>query len=372
MMKRLIFVLIFILCSKGHTFVENTVKGYANCMACHISPNGGGILTDYGRSLSSELMSTWKVVKGFEHPYYGAIKNTKNVKFGGQYRTIQVLSENDQVKVKKQFTMQNNLEFAFKYMNAFLVGTVGRREGPDETPEKGEFLSERHYVLWETSSDTRLRIGKFRQHFGINHPNHTRFVKSNLGFGSNSESYNLEFMKFYEWGEINTSLSVGDFFEEIESSSNERNFAFNITHYLKGSSRLGFSFLTGKDTRSKRDIFGLNLIHSIFPKFIFRSEIDLEHKNLINMNSYGELKKGIYSDHQIGYQFFKGGLVYLIYEYAQNNLSDNDTRVSSPGLGFQLLPIPHVEFQVEYQRRSYTSDPRNPEHRSFFTFHLYH
>ena len=60
------------------------------------------------------------------------------------------------------------------------------REGPDETPEKEEFLSERHYILWETSENTRLRAGKFRQHFGINHPSHTRFVKEKLGFGSNS------------------------------------------------------------------------------------------------------------------------------------------------------------------------------------------
>ena len=65
-------------------------------------------------------------------------------------------------------------------------------------------------------------------------------------------------------------------------------------------------------------------------------------------------------------------LAYLIYEYGQNDLSDNDTQISSPGLGFQLLPIPHVEFQVEYQRRSFESDPSNPEHRSFITFHLYH
>lgn len=371
-MKTLLTLLIFFISFKGHAFVENTVKGYANCMACHVSPNGGGVLTDYGRSLSSELMSTWKVAKGFENPFYGAVKNTENVKFGGQYRTIQVFAENDQVKVKKQFTMQNNLEFAVKYMKAFLVGTVGRREGPDETPEKGEFLSERHYVLWETSDDTRLRVGKFRQHFGINHPNHTRFVKGSLGFGSNSESYNLEFMKFYEWGEINTSLSVGDFLEGIEDDDNERNFVFNFTHYYKGNSRLGFSFLSGKNNQFKRNIYGINAVHPISPKWILRSEIDLEQKSLIANNSYEEQTDGIYSDHQIGYQLFKGGLAYLIYEHEQNDLSDSDTQVTSPGLGFQLLPVPHVEFQVEYQRRSYKSDPSNPEHRSFITFHLYH
>ena len=132
-------------------------------------------------------------------------------------------------------------------------------------------------------------------------------MKASLGFGSNSESYNLEFMKFYEWGEINTSLSVGDFLEEIEDDDNERNFVFNFTHYLKGNSRLGISFLRGKNNQSKRNIYGINAIYPISTKWILRSEIDLEQKSLIANNSYEKQIDGIYSDHQLGYQLFKGG-----------------------------------------------------------------
>jgi hypothetical protein len=371
-MKKIFLFLIYILASSSLAFVENTTKGYANCMACHVSPNGGGILTDYGRGLSTELMSTWKVINGFEKPFYGAINNTKNVKFGGQLRTIQVYAENDQVKAKKQFVMQNNLEFALKHYRAEIIAAIGRKEGPKETPGKGEFISERHYVLWETSSDTRLRVGKFRQHFGINHPNHTRFVKNSLGFGSNSEAYNFEFSRYYEWGEINTSVSIGDFFADIEENESKRNFAFNFTHYMEGNSRIGFSYLTGKSDINKRNIYGLNLVHSFIKNMILRSEIDLEEKSVISNNTYQEKTNGLYGDHQVGYKLFKGGLAYLIYEHAQEDLSESETQIKSPGVGVQLLPIPHVEFQFEYQKRKYESDPENPEHRSFLTFHLYH
>jgi len=372
MKNSILLLTLLILSLRVNAFVENTTKGYANCMACHISPSGGGVLTDYGRSLSAELMSTWKVKKGFENPFYGAIKNTENIKFGGQYRVIQVHAQNDQIKVKKQFTMQNNIELAVKYLKTFFVGTIGRKEGPSETPEKGEFLSERHFALWETSEDTRLRIGKFRQHFGINHPNHTRFVKSNLGFGSNSESYNLEFTKFYDWGELNTSVGIGDFFEDVDQDNNDRNFIFNFTHYLEGKSRVGLSFLRGKNNLLKRSVYGVNAVHPITKKISLRSEIDLEKRNQITNARYDKTINGLYGDHQLGYQLFKGTLGYFIFEHSQENLSDSETQVNSPGLGLQLLPIPHVEFQLEYQRRQYKSDPGNPEHRSFITFHLYH
>ncbi len=38
-------------------FPEMVRHGYVNCVACHMSPDGGGVLTPYGRSLSKELLS---------------------------------------------------------------------------------------------------------------------------------------------------------------------------------------------------------------------------------------------------------------------------------------------------------------------------
>lgn len=81
-------------------FVETLTHGYLNCMACHISPSGGGLLSDYGRSLSKELMSTWSW-KNSEHPLFGLARNTKQLKIGGDYRAVQTYFENSQVKQGK-------------------------------------------------------------------------------------------------------------------------------------------------------------------------------------------------------------------------------------------------------------------------------
>lgn len=369
------FLLLNLICITNiYSFAENTTKGYANCMACHVAPNGGGIITDYGRSLSAELMSTWNVAKGFENPYYGLAKNNEHIIFGGELRTIQVHSENDQVKVKKGFVMQNNLEFAAKYMNAFVVASVGRQEGPKETPTKGEFLSEKHYLLWNTSDQTTLRVGKFRQHFGINHSNHTRLNKQLLGFGSNSETYNLEFMKFYEWGEINISTSTGDFFDDEKELANQskKNYAFNFTHYIGGKARVGFSYLMERNSQFKRKITNLNAIFAPSKNSVFTHEVTYEEKKNITQMTLEDKTQGLYGEHNLGHKIFKGGRSYFVFEHAQTNLSDSKTLVTSPGIGFQFLPIPHVELQIEYQRRKRQSQKDNPEHRSFAVLHLYH
>ncbi|RYZ63714.1 MAG: hypothetical protein EOP05_23120, partial [Proteobacteria bacterium] len=32
---------------------------YVNCTTCHVSPTGGGAMTEYGRAMSHELLSAW-------------------------------------------------------------------------------------------------------------------------------------------------------------------------------------------------------------------------------------------------------------------------------------------------------------------------
>lgn len=371
-MKALFTLCLLFYSFKSFAFVENTLKGYANCMACHVAPTGGALLNNYGRALSQELMSTVKVGKSFSDPYYGLVKNKKNVTFGGQLRTIQVWAENDQVKVKRQFLMQNNLEFAAQYANAFLVGTIGTQEGPDSIERKGEFLSERHYVMLNSSPTSRVRIGKFRQHFGINHPNHNRLIKRKLGFGSNSEAYQVDFTQFSEWGEYNFSSSLGDIHSDGEDDSKERNLALNITHYLGGKSRAGISALTGKSGDDKRDIIGVNLVTPLTKKLYLKSEIDyLRVKDTTTISSV-ETTKSLYGEHQLGYFLYRGINSYLFFEHGQDDLSSNETLQTAPGIGLQLLPIAHVEIQAEYQRTKFNSDPDNINHAGFVVFHLYH
>ena len=56
MIKLLVFVSSLFYLNEAGAFAQNAVHGYPACIACHVSPNGGGLLTDYGRSLSRYIL----------------------------------------------------------------------------------------------------------------------------------------------------------------------------------------------------------------------------------------------------------------------------------------------------------------------------
>lgn len=371
-MKKIILIALTLFSVSTFSYVENTIHGYANCMSCHISPNGGGILTDYGRSLSSELMSTWKT-KNFQKPFYGLVNNTKNLKWGGHLRTIQTRRDNNNIKQGSSFLMQNNVEAALYIQDFVAVGTVGTQEGPDGFEDKGEFLSERHYVLWNIDQSTRVKFGKYRQAYGINDPNHTRFNKSRLGFGSNSETYGFEVGKFYETGEAILSTSLGRI-DIPEEPTVEKNIAAQYTHYLLDSrARITGNILLGESEQERRALYGFNGIIPIMKNNFVRFQWDYEVSRSLISTADDRKIHGLYGHIIAGRKFYRGITGYVVYEHMQTDLDQTrDSLTTSPGLGFQWLPVPHIEIQFEHQYRTAYRTKDNPNHISFLMLHLYH
>lgn len=363
--------LLVTLTPKAHAYVENVVRGYPNCMACHVNPTGGGLLTDYGRSLSSELMSTIKT-KNFQDPFFGVVKNSPHLKWGGNIRTIQTRFENDQVKRGSSFLMQNSVEAAAYVKNFVFVATAGTREGPTaRNPKKGDFISERHYALYQADNTVRVKVGKFRQNYGLNDPNHTRFTKRDLGFGSYSETYQLELFKIFENGEAVVSTSLGRL--DLPKDSSERNIMGQYTTYLDGKSRLSANALLGESDNQRRSLVGVNgVLPFMDKKNVFRFQLDYLRRESLTSGPRTTKTKGLYGNLLLGRNLFDGLFTYFVYEHKQTDLEESrNSMTTSPGLGFQFFPIAHFEIQFEHQYRTLLSQSDNPEHRSFVVFHVY-
>ncbi len=359
--------LLLLLSLRAEAYVENVTHGYVNCMACHHAPSGGGLLTDYGRSLSKELMSTWGW-KGSERPLFGAINNTETVNWGGHIRTLQTYSKNKQSNRGKLFLMQQNVEVGVKVGEVWMIGTLGTQEGPEGTPGKERFLSERHFVQWAPSEDTRLRAGKFRQQYGLNDPNHTRFTKAPLGFGPNSETYVMEFTKFYDNKEVSVSTSLGRIDVPREQRS-EKSTSATYSQYVGKKSKIGASALLGESPTQRRDLVGAHGLATLSEAFFTKFEVNHQRSHQVSDPQQAlHLLSGFVS---LGIQPLKGVTAYIFHEHLQTDLSQSETRQYAPGFGVQWLPIPHLELQAEIKKQYSERDPSNPTDSGWLLFHFY-
>ncbi len=356
-----LFVLFFNV--KAFGFAENVTHGYTNCMTCHYSPAGGDLLNEYGRSLSSELMSTWSH-KGVEGALGGLIKESKWAKVGGDLRTLQSYLETPVVSDRKLFLMQNNVELGFKFDKFMLVGAFGTSEGPSGIPGKGDFLSERHYLMYEVSPAARVRVGKFRINYGVNDPNHNRPIKRELGFGSFTERYNTEYSHYFEQGDAVFTYSLGRV-DQARSSRDERSGSTKLGYYIGDNSKVGASFLYGETPQARRHLVGTHGILSLTEKAYALYELDYENKKSSNI---GQTEKFL-GHMRVGYEFFKGFKGYGLFDYL-NEVGNVANRYTAPGLGVQWLPFPHLELQMEYQAQDREVGPG--VHFGFVMLHVYY
>lgn len=142
LLRRLFLLLLFLVVSAKQSFgyPEMNRHGYANCTACHVGPNGGGILTPYGRQLSQELLSTWG--KEDESKFlYGIFRLPDWLNLGGDFRAVQTYLNSPKIEQGKFIFMQADLEAAASHKRWHLVATLGRQEPTTFNPLLAEQFS---------------------------------------------------------------------------------------------------------------------------------------------------------------------------------------------------------------------------------------
>lgn len=180
----------------GFCFPENIRHGYGSCETCHVSPSGAGLLTPYGKSLASELQSTWGETQERLFPRW--------LNVGGDQRQIYLKSEN----IETYFHMQSELELGLGPLFGFTaVGSVGFY-GPDQKAE-----TRRLYLKHQISRfgyTLISRLGKFQPAYGIMFDDHTLSVKRAYDLGQGNETYNYETSIQNSWFKIEYTQIIGE------------------------------------------------------------------------------------------------------------------------------------------------------------------
>lgn len=239
--KRYLIGFLFILLSNlwaavVFAFPFMVTEGYTSCTSCHVSASGGGILTNYGRAQSKEILSTWGSDKEiFEYPEALAVQaDIRHLTF----RTK---------KIKEQFLMQKELQLAVKPLaDVTLVGSYGEY-GLLNTHE---FRT--NYILIDFNEFVHVRAGHYVYYPGLNLPDHTTAISP----GEGTESYNADLRLSSSVGELTASAIFGDQRSITGTPKNgyqldkeKTGYGFKMVTYPMRNSIIGYNFSSYLDVQ---------------------------------------------------------------------------------------------------------------------------
>ncbi|MBY0415837.1 MAG: hypothetical protein K2Q18_16820, partial [Bdellovibrionales bacterium] len=347
-MKLILILITIVFSSSAFGFPDLTRHGYSNCTACHLSPSGGGALTLYGRELSKELLSN-SSEKGEQYFAYNAIpklSKSDKILLSAYIRGLQVLRENDSANEARTILMQADAEVAYNEKKWAILGTIGRQEIRRGLESAGHLFSRRHYILARLDQNQNIRVGKFLKSFGLGDPNHYMFVRKDLNFSYDTESYNVEYSYLAEkWNFIATyvtDLKTDDYFRNTE-----KGIALNSSFTMFDKSKLGFNYYHGSDPREKRNILGAWGIGTFTKKLYLMSEVDWQlQKNVSTSSSMN----GHVMSHRLSYEILKGVIPYISFDQKYLDYKNKQSELHSFGIGGHYYPRPHLELTGAIQR----------------------
>lgn len=361
------FLFVFLISIKSYAFPEMVRHNYVNCNACHVSPSGGGLLNDYGRGISRELLST-SGVEGEERFLYGVIKplEKEDVKkwltLGGDIRTSQIHMDTSTSTDGEFLFMQAGLEAAVTLGKFTLSGFFG--ETKDAELESWKAIPARLYLMYTPMDELSLRVGRFTPVFGLNIPQHIYPTRDNLGFGHDSERDVFEVQWRAETWNATASYSRND---EIDNNTLYGEYAVSgqFNYVFSDSYLVGADIWRGSIGGEENMIYGLHSILGFTPHFYFMTEWDIRKVKHLDF-------EGHYHFAALGYEFLQGlhGRVIEFYEEDKDSIGGT-AKWTGFGPSVVWYPRPHFELELTWTLQKQLLLDSKLFHSAWLMFHYY-
>ncbi len=333
--------------NQSQAFPEMVRHGYANCMTCHLSPDGGGVLTAYGRSLSREVLSTWGA-EGEERFAY-LVTTPEWLNLGGDVRGLQAFSNriegNRVVERAQTVLMQIDAEAAAQIEKWTVAVSLGRQSEVSANNTGSTILSRRHYVNYRPTDNFSFRLGRFQLPYGINLADHFVSIKRGLRWDDGSESYNLEAAYLGENYDLFLTASLGR--PDNEKLNRDRGVSIRGSRFLNDRYKVGASYFYGSSPLGNRHVAGPYAILGFTPHWFLLAEVDFQHLT----PATGPIGAGLTSYLKLDHEFYKGIHLYLTHEYGKLDWTKTSSENQAFGIGTQLFLRPHLELNLSFQKQ---------------------
>ena len=294
--------------------------GYSSCAACHVSPSGGGVLTDYGRGFGEELSTVHQDNAGAFA--YGLVVPPDWFLIGGDTRYLDYRT----AKTHQDFLMQRDVEVALRPSKELtVVASYGSYYG-DAKPE-----SRRDYVAWSPNDNVTVRVGHFIPSYGLNIEDHTAPTRASLGFGEGTEQYAAEASYRDKYSEIFLTAAAGDGTTFTARQSQGTVAPANNSYLARASWFAAPGYTLGMSYEFKYDS------QHIFEQTMGPYAMIGLGKSYLLSEFDRRFAGGSFFDvsyNELGYEIFRGVHLQAIGEYGDEPIY---------GAGLQLFPVAHIE-----------------------------
>lgn len=328
------------LSSLAHAYPELVLQGYNQCTACHVSPSGGYVLSDYGRELSTEVLTQWGK-EGEAQSFQGLYEGKEWFKVGGHFRALQLYVNNPNEEKAVFFPMQGEITITGQIAN-FVYGFTEGVEGGKDIPDR-KVISPQHWIQSRHLDKFWVRAGRFDLSFGLNNVNHTAYTEESLYFGPGLEPYGVEFFSPLDQFEIQATYYVPAKNERDLDLEKGASLNFQVTAFE--GHRFGFSAAQLEVPHEKRQIVGVSGLYSIGKTFVLMHENDMQWSS-----AESSTRSGSVHFVKLDSTFYKGWHAGPVYQLAHLDQKNKNARKESYGLDVSWFPRPHFDFMLSYRR----------------------
>jgi hypothetical protein len=339
-------------------FPEMERHGYVNCTSCHVSPSGGGALTEYGRHLSADVLSTWSY-EGEGDFLHGAAKLPDWLAVGGDLRAIEIFRDTPQTEQWRFLAMQADAELAFIKGPFTLDASVG-------TYMITGVEMRRFYAMYKPLDELAVRFGRFQPMYGLMDPDHTTPIHRGLGWDEGTESYNVEASWLGEnWNAYATAVLGQWGNPQLQDANQESGVALRGSASIAHGMQVGASYFHGSsDAGGSRDVFGPFGILGFTPHFFLLTEFDFQFFHLMSNNGWVNWNR-------LDYELVQGLHAFASLGITRGATLDPLGDSTAYGPGIQFFPRPHFEFLLQWLFQRFPGFPSDTLNYGTFLMHYY-
>lgn len=347
-----------------------TALGSDRCSACHFSPAGGGLLTDFGRDEAGGTLSG----RGDGRFLHGGVELPSWLQLGGDMRSALLVKQlADRDPTFAAFPMQADVDARIAAGPISLNITVGLNGSSRERTEGASPLtylaSRQHYAMYEsTDGEATVRAGRFFPVFGVRTQDHTAYARRYLDQSTLEEPYALEVGAH---GGNWDAVVAGFIGNPVPLTGSGAKATGGTAYYerrldntvLAGNARFA---MTGDDRRVLLGAIGKHWLEG--PGLMLIGELDVQRQSF---TGGGTTRLQVLGFAQVTKMIMPGYMIGATLQRWDPDVSLEDSSRNALQLDVQWFPYAHIELHLLTRLEATGADATDPNRLALLQLHYY-